>query len=198
MRSLLTLALLSGVTAAGGTQDALPNVAATTRGRDFSFLYSQVVAGELDYIAPAALIAEILETDGGLTTVECDALLEAILIHADEQDLGLAAGVLLSRFNRLSSWSLRARVLSLGYADANPLMHDAVLQSAVRLAEALSGYRPDVLAGYEVEAVTLAGIAPRYGSVPLAEVLREIAVHSRDARVVSGARRAAGLILDGR
>ena len=169
--------------------------------RDFSELYAAIRAGQYDPFDQQDLVRSILGTGPGMTAREKEALLEQLFIRVNdggvaEDRVRSVTAVLLERFAMLETPTLRARVLrragELGAAGTE----QAVLQSAESLSAMLAGHADLVVVeGYELEATTLAAVAPGYPSTALAELLRIIAMHSTDRRVVTASRDAARQIL---
>lgn len=173
----------------------------------FSDLYTAVRSGYYDAFPQQDLLRALLGTEGGLTRMQREILIEQLLIRAYPMDrapgmspvedsVSVAISLVLHQFDQLRDSGLRARVLATS-SELNIVGTEAaVLHSARHISEMLQRNKPGSIAqGYEIEAMALAVVAPRYPSSALAELLRGIAAHSRDQRVVSATRHAARLIL---
>ncbi|MCK4515389.1 MAG: hypothetical protein KAU31_09040 [Spirochaetaceae bacterium] len=170
-------------------------------GREFSDLYASVRSGHYDAFPQEDLLWAVLGNESGLTDAQREALIEQLLVRESRlsgtgERAGSVVTIVLNRFDLLSEPSLRARVLARA-GELNLIGTEAaVLHSARHLSSMLQrdGNRSTVQ-GYEVEAMALAAVAPRYPSTVLAELLRIIAGQSGDKRVVLAIRNAARLIL---
>ena len=170
-------------------------------GREFSDLYASVRSGHYDAFPQEDLLWAMFRNESGLTDTQREAVIEQLLVRASgvsgtEETARSVVTIVLNRFDLLSESSLRARVLTRA-SELNLIGTEAaVLHSAQHLSSMLQqdGNRT-IAQGYEVEAMVLAVVAPRYPSTVLAELLRIIAGRSGDRRVVSATRNAARLIL---
>ena len=166
---------------------------------DFSDLYAAVSSGSYDGLEPNMLVLLILDTEGGLSPVEREALVEYLLIRplsgsSSRGSMDSATDSLVRRLEEFHSPTLRARVLLLADESGSEGISEAVLNSAQRMATLLSG--GSVPQGYAVEAMAIAEVAPHYPSVAMAELLRIIAAGSGDRRVAEASRRAARDVLE--